>query len=210
MDFDFEQLRSAFGEQSRTFVDLVDQTRDLATPTMLEGWDCAVLIGHVSTAVEALWRWQGQAPPDAPEVDAVGWWDGVDAGTNDAFSQRYAAKRSHAQMRELITSAVRQANNMLSTMEPDATLVGPGGIAWTRFDQGLATRVVELTVHGLDLAAAIGSTTAMSPTALAVTGRILDERLDGPRPADVGDDAQWVAAATGRAPHPDSRLPVVS
>ena len=210
MDFDFEQLRAAFSEQSRTFVDLVDQTRDLSTPTRLEGWDCAVLIGHVSTAVEALWRWQGNALPDAPELDAVGWWDGVDAGTNDTFSQRYAAKRSHNQLRELIAAAVQRANDMVPTMPPGATLVAPGGIAWTRFDQALATRVFELTVHGLDLAAAVGSTNAMSPNALAVTGQILDERLDGPRPAELGDDAGWVVAATGRAPHPDSRLPVMS
>ena len=95
-------------------------------------------------------------------------------------------------------------------MTPDAVLVAPGGIAWTRFDQGLATRVVELTVHGLDLAAAIGSTTLMSPEALAITGQILDERLDGSRPTGLDDDARWVAAATGRAPHPDPRLPVLS
>lgn len=210
MDFDFDELRAAFGEQSRVFVDLVDHTPDLSTRTALEGWDCAVLVGHVSTAVEALWRWSGEPSPDTPKVDAVGWWDGVDAGVNDTFSQRYAAKRSHEQLRELVGSAIRRANDMLATMTPDATLVAPGGVAWTRFDQALATRIVELTVHGLDLAGAIGSTTAMSPAALAVTGQILDERLDGARPAELGDDARWVPAATGREPHPDARLPVMS
>ncbi|MCO5317354.1 MAG: maleylpyruvate isomerase N-terminal domain-containing protein [Microthrixaceae bacterium] len=209
MDFEFEQLRAAFGEQSTTFVDLVHNTRDLSTPTALEGWDCAVLIGHVSTAVEALTRWQADPPPDAPEIDAVAWWDGVDPGMNDTFSHRYAAKRSHEQLRELIGSAVQQAKEMLPTMKPGATLVAPGGIAWTRFDQGLATRVVELTVHGLDLAAATGSTTAMSPRALAVTGQILDQRLNGTRPAELDDNGRWVAAATGREPHSDSRLPVI-
>ena len=210
MDFDFELLRAAFGDQSTTFIGLVDDTGDLATPTALGDWDCAVLIGHVSTAVEALWRWQGDAPPDAPEIDAVGWWDGVDPGINDTFSQRYAAKRSHEQLRELIRSSLQRATEILPTMAPEATLVAPGAIAWTRFDQGLATRIVELTVHGLDLAAAISSTTAMSPRALAVVGSILDERLDGTRPADLEDDARWVSAATGRAPHPDPRLPVMS
>ncbi len=210
MDVDFDELRAAFGEQSEVFVDLVDRTPDLSTPTALEGWDCAVLVGHVSTAVEALWRWQGDPPPDAPEVDAVGWWDGVDGGANDTFSQRYAAKRSHEQLRELVGSAVERANGMLPAMAPDAPLVAPGGVAWTRFDQALATRIVELTVHGLDLAAATASTTAMSPAALAVTGKVLDERLEGARPADLGDDARWVPAATGREPHPDARLPVMS
>ena len=210
MDLDFGELRMAFGEQSRVFVDLVDQTADLSTPTMLEGWDCGVLVGHVSTAVEALWRWQGEPPPDVPEIDAVGWWDGLAPELNDDFAQRYAAKRSHDQLRELVDSAVRQANEMLPTAAPDATLVAPGGAAWARYDQVLATRIVEVTVHGLDLAAAIGSETVMSSAALAITGQILDERLDGARPPDLGDDARWVPVATGRAAHPDPRLPVVA
>jgi hypothetical protein len=210
MDFDFDELRAGFGGQSRVFVELVDATPDLSTPTKLEGWDCAVLVGHVSTAVEALWRWQGEPSPDVPVIDAVGWWDVVDGGVNSTFAQRYAAKRSHDELRELIRSGVRRANEMLPAMTPATQLVAPGGGAWARLDQALATRIVELTVHGHDLAAANGLTSAMDPAALAITGRILDVRLDGARPSDLGDDGRWVAAATGRAAHPDSRLPVMS
>ena len=210
MDFDFELLRAGFSEQGTIFVRLVDDTADLATLTALGDWDCAVLIGHVNTAVEALWRWQGEVPNGAPEIDAAGWWDLVDAGTNDSFSNRYAAKRSHDELRELIRSSVTRATDMLATTPPEQTLVAPGGLAWTRFDQGLATRIVELTVHGLDLGAATGSKTPMSPSALAVVGSILDERIIGTRPSDIDDDARWVAAATGRTPHPDPILPVLS
>jgi hypothetical protein len=99
---------------------------------------------------------------------------------------------------------------MLLEMTPDTQLVAPGGVAWTRLDQALATRIVELTVHGLDLAAVTDWTDAMAPGALAITGRILVVRLDGDRPADLDDDARWIAAATGREAHPDSRLPVMS
>jgi len=210
MDFDFELLRAAFSEQGTIFVRLVDDTSDLATLTALGDWDCAVLIGHVNTAVEVLWRWKGEAPNGAPEIDAVGWWDVVDAGTNDSFSKRYAAKRSHDELRELIRSSVERATDMLPSTAPEQPLVAPGGLAWTRFDHGLATRIVELTVHGLDLAAATRSTTAMSPSALAVVGSILDQRLIGTRPSDIDDDARWVAAATGRTSHRDPRLPVLS
>jgi hypothetical protein len=210
MDFDFDELRAGLGGQSTVFVELVDATPDLSTPTRLEGWDCAVLVGHVSTAAEALWRWQGEPPPDAPAIDAVGWWDLVDGGVNSTFAQRYAAKRSHKELRELIRSAIHQANEMLPAMTPETQLVAPGGVAWARLDQALATRIVELTVHGLDLAAANGSTSAMDPGALAITGRILDVRLGADRPGDLGDDGRWVAAATGREAHPDARLPVMS
>ncbi len=210
MDFDFDELRAGFRDQSRVFVDLVDATPNLSTPTRLGGWDCAVLVGHVSTAVEALWRWQGEPPVDTPEIDAVGWWDVVDAGVNSAFAQRYATKRSHEQLRSLIQSGVHRANEMLSTAAPETPLVAPGGAAWARLCQALATRIVELSVHGLDLAAATASTSTMSPRALSITGRILDARLDGDRPIELATDAQWVAAATGRAPHDDARLPVMS
>ena len=210
MDFDFDELRAGLGEQSMVFLDLVDATPDLSMSTRLEGWDCAVLVGHVSTAVEALWRWQGEPPPDVPAIDAVGWWDVVDGGLNSTFAQRYAAKRSHEQLRELIRSGVHRANEMLPAMTPDTQLVAPGGGAWARLDQALATRIVELTVHGLDLAAANDVTSTMDPGALAITARILDVRLDGDRPSNLGDDARWVAAATGRETHPDSRLPVMS
>ena len=88
-------------------------------------------------------------------------------------------------------------------------MVTPGAGAWARFDQVLATRVFELTVHGLDLAAATGVGTPMNERALELTGRILDNRTEGLRPGDIGGDVEWVLAATGRVSHPDSRLPAM-
>lgn len=209
MTIDFDILRDAFHGQSTEFLDLVDATPDLAASTPLDGWDCAVLVGHVSTAVEALWRWRGDPPDGAPELDRVSWWDAADATVNDTFAQRYASKRTHEELRELIAAAVSQANELLPQASSDWTLVAPGGVAWARFDQALATRIFELTVHGLDLAAATGSSAVPDAAALAVAGEILDRRLDGARPTDLGPDLDWVRAGTGRAPHADPRLPVV-
>jgi hypothetical protein len=209
VECDFEILKVAFDEQAAVFVDIVDEASDLSDPTALVGWDCAVLVGHVSTAIEALWRWRGDAPESAVEVDAVGWWDLAVGVTNDAFAQRYARKRSHVELRELIHASVARARELVPATAPDLILVAPGAIAWTRFDQALATRVFELTVHGLDLAMAIGSNTEMSSAALDVAGRLLDGRLDGSRPGDITDEAKWVLAATGRIDHLDVRLPVM-
>lgn len=171
MTIDFDSLRDAFREQSVSFVDLVDATPDLAAPTPLEGWDCAVLTGHVSTAIEALWRWRGDPPANALELDRVNWWDAADPTVNDTFAQRYASKRTHDELRELIDGSVSQANELLPEASPDWTLIAPGGSAWVRFDQAVATRIFELTVHGLDLAAATSSSTVPGTAALAVAGR---------------------------------------
>jgi hypothetical protein len=37
---------------------------------------------------------------------------------------------------------------------------------------------------------------------------VLDTLLEGPRPADLGDEVAWIEAATGRSIHKDERLPV--
>jgi Mycothiol maleylpyruvate isomerase N-terminal domain len=210
MTIEFDNLRAAFQRQSAEFLDLVDATPDLAVPTPLDGWDCAVLIGHVSTAIEALWRWRGDPPDGAVELDRVDWWDGVDPTGIDTFAQRYAAKRTHGELRELIASSIDRADQLLAEASSDWTLVAPGGIAWTRLDEALATRTFELTVHGLDLATASCSSGVPDAAALAISGEILDRRLDGPRPTDLEADLDWVRAATGRASHADPRLPVVS
>ena len=66
-----------------------------------------------------------------------------------------------------------------------------------------------MTVHGIDLAQAIGADAEPSPEALDLVVRILDERLDAERPTDLADDMDWLLTATGRADHRDHRLPVI-
>jgi hypothetical protein len=209
MTIDFDVLVDAFHRQSADFLDLVDATPDLAVPTPLEGWDCAVLIGHVSTAIEVLWRWRGLPADSAFELDRVNWWDAADPAVNDAFGRRYASKRTHAELRALIAASIDQANDLLPEASPAWTLAVPGGVAWARFDQAVATRIFELTVHGLDLAMATGSSAVPCAPALAISGEILDRRLHGARPTDVKSDLEWVRVGTGRTPHADPRLPVV-
>ena len=48
---------------------------------------------------------------------------------------------------------------------------------------------------------------------VALTASILDDLLArrtlGRRPADLADDLSWVQAASGRAEHTDTRLPLI-
>lgn len=130
MIYSFEHMCQAFREQSTRFVDSVGATPDLTVQTPLDGWDCAVLVGHVSTAIEALWRWRGDPPSGAPEIDRVSWWDAADPVTNDSFARRYANNRTHDELRELISTSVSTAHELLQTATPESTLVAPGGVAW--------------------------------------------------------------------------------
>lgn len=207
---DFSTLTHAFGAQGAVFEGLVDATPDLGAPTALGDWTCAVLVGHVTTAVEVLWRWQGDPPDGAPEIDRISWWSGVDAATNDDFSRRYAAKRTHDQLRTGIAESTVRATEFLAEASPDTVLVAPGGIAFTRMGEAVATRIFELVVHGIDLASAIGRDAEPDSAALGIVAEILDRRLGSDRPDGLTADLEWVRAATGRSDHPDPRLPVVS
>ena len=129
---------------------------------------------------------------------------------NSDFAQRYAQKRSHQDIRDKIVETVTHAHQVVTDTAPNLMMSIAGGAGWATFDQVLATRIFELTVHGLDLAAAIESKAVMAPSALAITGGILDSRLHGDRPADVVGITDWILVGTGRIPHTDPRLPTVS
>ena len=94
-----------------------------------------------------------------------------------------------------------------------ASAVGPGYFAPMQVDEFVASRVVEAVVHGLDLTLALGRAPIATPEGTALTASILDDllarRTVGRRPADLYDDLAWVLAASGRAEHPDNRLPLI-
>jgi hypothetical protein len=91
--------------------------------------------------------------------------------------------------------------------------VGPGYYALMRLDEFVPSRIVEAVVHGIDLADALRRESIATAEGVAVTAGILDDllarRTVPGRPADLGDDREWVRAASGRAEHPDPRLPLI-
>ena len=91
--------------------------------------------------------------------------------------------------------------------------VGSGYYALMRLDEFAASRIVEGVVHGIDLTDATGRECIATPEGTAFTAALLDEllarRTVAGRPADLGDDLTWIRAASGRAPHPDPRLPLL-
>jgi hypothetical protein len=91
--------------------------------------------------------------------------------------------------------------------------VGPGYYALMRLDEFVTSRVVEAVVHGIDLTDAVGRQSIATAEGVGMTADILDDLLARKtvpgRPADLGDDVAWVRAASGRAEHPDPRLPLI-
>src|SRR5689334_4086271 len=80
--------------------------------------------------------------------------------------------------------------------------VGPGYFAPMRVDEFVASRVVEAVVHGLDLTLPLGRPAIATADGIAVTAAILDDllarRTVGSRPNALGNDLDWITAASGR------------
>jgi len=91
--------------------------------------------------------------------------------------------------------------------------IGPGYYALMRLDEFVPSRVVEAVVHGFDVTDAVGGPSIATPEGVAIAAAIMDDllarRTVAGRPADLADDLAWVRAASGRAEHPDPRLPVI-
>jgi hypothetical protein len=110
-------------------------------------------------------------------------------------------------LRDTFTGTIQDARGT-----PPET-VGSGYYALMRLDEFVPSRVVEAVVHGFDLTDAVGRATIATPEGVALAAAILDDllarRTVAGRPADLADDLAWVRAASGRAEHPDPRLPLI-
>jgi hypothetical protein len=115
------------------------------------------------------------------------------------------------QMPEVLHETFSQTIQEARATAPDT--VGSGYYALMRLDEFVPSRIVEAVVHGIDLTDAVGRDSIATPDGVAATAAILDEllarRTVAGRPADLGDDMAWVRAASGRAEHPDPRLPLI-
>ena len=119
--------------------------------------------------------------------------------------------RSPGQMADVLAETFTRTIEEARANPPD--LVGSGYYALMQLGEFVPSRVVEAVVHGMDLTDALGQDPVATPEGVAMTAAIFDEliarRTVPGRPADLADDMAWVRAASGRAPHPDPRLPLI-
>lgn len=184
---------------------------DLTAPSRLPGWDGAALLGHTSGTVERLVAVASAPCPGEATLDAVSWWSAPDEPAPDGpgDAERFGA-------------AVEAATEVLDTVPPDR-VVGPG----IRAGDHARTRLLEATVHGLDLGVpparpALRLTVRLFVEILAARqpGRSVELRVPpfaavqavaGPRhtrgtpPAVVeADPVAWIEVAAGRRSFTDA------
>ncbi|MGN9812538.1 maleylpyruvate isomerase N-terminal domain-containing protein [Micromonospora sp. BQ11] len=176
---------------------------DLDRPTDCVPWTVRELLAHVRTGAGRLADMLAAPAPPHAEVDAAGYFgaakftpavdaDRIDGGRREARHGGPAAlaadfDRTWRTTLDAVDHA--PADRVVRTRHGDA-------MALTEF---LRTRVVEVGVHGLDLAAALNRDPWLTPSAAAVVADLLT--AGRPVPSELGwDRLTLIRKTTGRAP----------
>jgi uncharacterized protein (TIGR03083 family) len=186
---------------------------DLARPTRCPDWSLEVLLAHLVRGVDRLRAYLSEGFPDEPP--SIGWlsyWTTIavvaDSASITERARTFAGQVNNRAVSKVWTDVHQRALQVVHAAPPDRGVPTPFGVL--RLDHYLPTRVVEVTVHGLDLRHALGLEEVVTPGALEVTANVLDNLLPGDRAPGHEDDLRFVLAATGRLASDDSRLPLIS
>ena len=175
---------------------------DWQRPTRCTGWVVRDILVHMTTMMETVAETCAKPFLDsAPVKDRLRWWD-YDIEQDKVEGAQWVAEAS-ARYPEgsmlkaweaAVASAIPGARNALAGGDP---VVQPGERP-ILLSEYLATRALEMTIHGMDVRDAFGLTPDPSSEGIAVTLGILAGRL-GADPAAYGfDGADFANAATGR------------
>ncbi|GAB2591361.1 hypothetical protein Aab01nite_39170 [Paractinoplanes abujensis] len=176
-------------------------------PTRCEPWTVRELLGHIRVAIAWLPGMVAAPEPERAEVSAVAYYrpdERFAARTNTA---RIGLARDHAAG---LTDGAALVDDFTATWQTAVRLCGAereDRVVRTRhgdamlLSQFLLTRVVEVAVHGLDMADALGRAPWTTPQA----GEVVTELLLGPDRAITLRELGWarlefLRKATGREP----------
>ncbi|MFE9690813.1 maleylpyruvate isomerase N-terminal domain-containing protein [Micromonospora sp. NPDC005806] len=200
-----ETVRVAFRDECGRLEDVLRglDEADLDRPTPCPPWAVRDLLAHVRTGAGRLVDMLAAPAPERAEVDAAAYF-GAAKFTPEVDGARIDSARHEArelpgvpEVAEGFARAWRAADAAVAAQPPGRLVRTRHGDAMT-LTEFLRTRVVEVGVHGLDLADALDRRPWLTPTAAEVVADLL---ADGPVPDGLGWDAlTLVRKATGRAP----------
>ncbi len=194
----------------RSWLDEVDVLKYAARPVGLGDWTVGDLVAHLGLGLGMLTeirpaedgvepmsfgRYVGHYPPAA---------DAIAASTRDLAAELDG---------DLLAGLDRIAAEAFAAIEDVAWSVVLGRRGPLRYDDYLRTRLLELVVHGDDLARTIpeaGGTPVLDDAADTVAATLADayEERAGARP-EVPDALTWIRQAAGRVAAKDPHLPLL-
>jgi uncharacterized protein (TIGR03083 family) len=212
---EFGALLETLDGESRRSIDVARQLPDEAfsTPTRCPPWDVRVLVGHMVRDLDRVLTYLADPAPEVANTDAVTYWRSYDpraegpriSASSVEVADRYATT---AALVDGFDSTVRRCLEDAGREDP-ARVLGTR-LTSIRLDEFIKTRILEVGVHGLDLAAALGRQPWLTPPAASVVLSILIALSDNdPAPALGWSDLTFIETATGRRPLTDAERSVL-
>jgi uncharacterized protein (TIGR03083 family) len=209
-------VRAAFRDECETLGEVLRglDAAALDRPTGCPPWVVRELIAHVGTGVGRLAGMLAAPAPPRAEVDAAGYFGAakftgeVDRARVDSARRQARELPDPAAVAAAFDRAWRATDAAVARHDADRVVRTRHGDAMT-LTEFLVTRVVEVGVHGLDLAAALGREPWLTPAAAEVVVAL----LTGGRgvPAELGwDRLTLILKATGRAPTTDRERALIT
>ena len=189
--------KEAYKQAARFFVDTVARVQPTQWDDVgLGEWNVRDLVGHTSRSLTRVEEFCAQPAEKATVLSAAEHYRL--SADNDEIAAR--GREAGAELGDDPAATVRKAADrvlpLLDGFSEDMIISYPNGAI--RLGDYLETRVVELTVHTLDLANAIGADADAPAEALSVTLHLLADLA-----VASGQGAPLVLAATGRGLLPD-------
>lgn len=183
---------------------------DAAERPGLGEWSLPRLVGHLVAVAERVGQRTSLPAPeeDRAEIDRVGFYvrhmATVESGTYRPIEE--AELPDPATWEGAFARAWQGSDAVLERTAPDALVSTTYGVMPVR--EYVATRVLEVCVHHLDVRVALDRPPEATPTAAQLTQDLLERLLPGSRPRNLGR-TRFIRAATGRGGYHDERFPVL-
>ena len=200
-----ELLEALDAETERAVRAIRGSTEDeLSLPTRCPPWDVRVLVGHMIRDVDRVSTYVAAPAPGPASTDAVTYFRSYDPATqgpvNTANStevaSRYGTPTEFSAALELALDGC-----LAAARSEDPARVLETRLTSIRLDEFLKTRILEIGVHGLDLAAALRREPWLTPAAASVVQSILVALLGADPTGDLGwSDLTFIETTTGRRP----------
>jgi uncharacterized protein (TIGR03083 family) len=194
---------------------LADGAADL--PSGLPGWSRSDLVAHLGFGLAMLGEVKA-ASSDARPLHVGEYMSRYRPAAADIAEATRATARGMTDVLDGIDELAERAWQALDSGLPPVILGRRGPI---RRDHFLATRLVELVVHGLDIHHNCGMDVPLIPEAVRAAAAVLRDAYsyhvgtlpsslwEGATSPDVLDDSTWILVSTGRLPSQDPLLPLL-
>ena len=210
---EYQRCKNALKGQTELILAMVAplDTAQWYKPSKLAGWDILTLVAHIVRATENLVKYAAEPSDEPAKVDRVSYWHFDGRGVAEGISQRAVEDAAQTSPEALPLEFERSLKTALAVLDnvPASTVI-KSRLAPITLVEFTATRILELTIHGLDLALALEEPPRFDPAAQAITVEILEALIKQPRPTELADDIVFIGAAAGRVPYPGLEISAFS